>query len=131
MLWRQGDIFVEDIVRIPPEAVRLPGVVLAEGEITGHHHRIEDPRSAALYFHRGEMLLSIVTPRARLVHDEHGTIELERGAYRVWRQREYDPGPIPGSNELPAPRPVMPRGSSSIPMGIPTQPRAVRLSAGA
>jgi hypothetical protein len=103
MLWRQGDIFVEDIVRIPPEAVRLPGVVLAEGEITGHHHRIEDPRSAALYFHRGEMLLSIVTPRARLVHDEHGPIELDRGAYRVWRQREYEPIPNPGG-ELPAPR---------------------------
>lgn len=91
MLWRQGDIFIVDIARIPEDAVRLPGVVLAEGEITGHHHRIEDPRSASLYFHRGQLLLSVVTPRARLVHDEHGAIELERGTYRVWRQREYEP----------------------------------------
>ncbi|WP_273557165.1 hypothetical protein [Methylobacterium frigidaeris] len=27
--------------------------------------------------------------QARVVHDEHGTIALARGVYRVWRQREY------------------------------------------
>ncbi len=91
MLWRQGDIFIAAIPAIPTEAVELPGVVLAEGEITGHHHRIEDARSAALFQVRGEMFLNVVYPEARLVHEEHGTIELARGTYRVWRQREYDP----------------------------------------
>jgi hypothetical protein len=66
--------------------------VLAEGEITGHHHRIEDARTASLFVHRGELLLNVVALEAKLVHEEHGTIELTRGAYRVWRQREYDPG---------------------------------------
>jgi hypothetical protein len=91
MLWRQGDIFIGAIPSIPEDAVRLSGVVLAEGELTGHHHRIEDSRSASLYSHRGQLLLSVVAPEAKLVHEEHGTIELTRGAYRVWRQREYEP----------------------------------------
>ncbi len=93
MLWRQGDLFIEDIRTVPSDAVRQSGVVLAEGEITGHHHRIEDPRSASLFVHRGQLLLNVVAPVANLVHEEHGTIELTRGAYRVWRQREYNPVP--------------------------------------
>ena len=28
---------------------------------------------------------------AKIVHEEHGTIELEPGLYEVIRQREYDP----------------------------------------
>jgi hypothetical protein len=95
MLWRQGDIFIAAIPSIPPDAVRRSGVVLAEGEITGHHHRIEDPLTASLFVHRGELLLSVVALEARLVHEEHGPIELARGAYRVWRQREYAPNVQP------------------------------------
>jgi hypothetical protein len=26
-----------------------------------------------------------------VVHEEHRTIELPTGSYRVWRQREFDP----------------------------------------
>ena len=91
MFWRQGDLFVETIRTIPDGAVPQAGVVLAEGEITGHCHRIEDSRSAQLFVYQGQLLLNVVTPEARLVHDEHGPIELARGAYRVWRQREYSP----------------------------------------
>jgi hypothetical protein len=92
MLWRQGDIYIAAIPSIPADAVRQSGIVLAEGEITGHHHRIEDARSASLFVHRGQLLLNVVAPEAKLVHEEHATIDLTRGAYHVWRQREYDPG---------------------------------------
>jgi hypothetical protein len=65
--------------------------VLAEGELTGHQHRILDPLSAQLFRHGEELCLDIVEDFAQLVHNEHATIWLERGQYRVWRQREYSP----------------------------------------
>ncbi len=30
---------------------------------------------------------------ATVTHEEHGPIRLEKGSYRVWRQREYVPSP--------------------------------------
>jgi hypothetical protein len=40
-----------------------------------------------------QIFVDVTADRAEIVHDEHGTIELNRGVYRVWRQREYDPTP--------------------------------------
>jgi hypothetical protein len=94
MLWRQGDIYIESAESVPPTAIRLPHAVLAEGEVTGHQHRIEDPRSAIVYEERFDMFVEVLADSARLVHDEHGPILLPRGVYRVWRQREYDPSLI-------------------------------------
>jgi hypothetical protein len=66
-------------------------LVLAEGEMTGHSHRIEDPRSAELYETDSERYLRVVSSTATLLHEEHGPICLPQGDYRVWRQREYSP----------------------------------------
>jgi hypothetical protein len=71
--------------------VERPDGVLADGEATGHRHRIEDSQAAMLLDDRGQLYLVVVAPKARIVHDEPGPIELERGSYRVWQQREYAP----------------------------------------
>jgi hypothetical protein len=91
MLWRQGDIYIESIATVPQTARALPEVVLADGEVTGHQHRIAEFGSAFVLEDRGQIYLDVVAERARVVHEEHGTIALDRGAYRVWRQREFDP----------------------------------------
>jgi hypothetical protein len=91
MLWRQGDIFIETAPAIPPGAIRQPHAVLAEGEATGHQHRIREVGSAVVFEHRGQTFLDVVADKANLIHEEHATIVLERGAYRFWRQREFDP----------------------------------------
>ncbi|SEO56294.1 hypothetical protein SAMN04487843_102173 [Methylobacterium sp. ap11] len=90
-MWRQGDIFIQAIPALPPEASGrpLPHTVLAHGEITGHSHRVADP--AALFAGDGCFYLDVPADGTRVVHDEHGTITLDRGTYRVWRQREYTP----------------------------------------
>lgn len=90
-MWRQGDIFIRAISAVPREAAGrpLPHTVLAHGELTGHSHRVVDP--AALFAGDGCFYLDVRADRARVVHDEHGTITLDRGFYRVWRQREYTP----------------------------------------
>lgn len=98
MLMRQGDVFIEDVREIPRDARSrlLPHGVLVHGEITGHSHRLEDLGTGKLFAGAslGELFVEITAPKARIVHEEHGPIDLERGVYRVWRQREYSPQAI-------------------------------------
>jgi hypothetical protein len=91
MLWRQGDIYIESAPSIPDGAIERHNTVLANGELTGHQHRIKDFRSAVVFEDRGRLFLNVLADNAQIVHEEHGTIHLKRGIYRVWRQREYDP----------------------------------------
>lgn len=91
MLFRQGDIYIESVLCIPQGATQLSSTVLADGELTGHQHRIRDHRTATLFDARGQMFIDVLAERAEIVHEEHGTIVLNRGVYRTWRQREYDP----------------------------------------
>lgn len=90
-MWRQGDIFMAAVSEIPEQAEKMNHGVLAEGEITGHAHRIADARQAGLYQHNNHLYLRVVADQAAIVHDEHGEIILSRGCYRVWRQREFRP----------------------------------------
>ncbi len=92
MLYRQGDIFIESVGTIPAHAVKQLDLVLAEGEATGHRHRVDvSSGSADLFAQGGQLFLRVLTDDANVVHDEHDTVVLPRGNYRVWRQREYDP----------------------------------------
>lgn len=116
MLWRQGDIYIEPASSIPESALRLQDAVLAEGEITGHSHRIEDLASAAVFEDRGQLYLEVIADRARIVHEEHGPIELARGSYRVWRQREFDPLWGNGIRHDLADAPRFARDSVSMPL---------------
>lgn len=93
--WRHGDIMIGKIATLPAQAVvRQGSPVLAWGEVTGHSHRIEDPRSAVFYTAQGQGYFEVVSESARLIHEEHGPIVLAHGIYRFWHQREYTPGEI-------------------------------------
>lgn len=93
-LYRHGDVLVEEVKSIPKGAVKRTHLVLAEGEMTGHAHRIAEPGSAEVYQDEASMYLRVLAWSATLIHQEHGPIPLPRGEYRVWRQREYSPGEI-------------------------------------
>lgn len=94
---RQGDVLVmratkSAITRAHKETTDPRGTVLAEGEATGHHHRIRLPGVVLL---RAEGVSDAVlsVPRdivALLEHEEHGTIEIGGGTHVVRRQKEYD-----------------------------------------
>ena len=62
-------------------------VILAHGEVTGHAHAIGHP-GATLFQMDGETLLSL-KDNAVLSHEEHASIQLPAGHYRVVQQREY------------------------------------------
>lgn len=91
-MYRQGDVLLVRIER-PHEGKRLEverengRVILAHGEATGHAHAINHP-GAVLFHVDGETLLSLKDD-AVLSHEEHASIELPAGHYRVVQQREY------------------------------------------
>ena len=90
-VYRHGDVLISPIEEIPKHAVKQSDLILARGELTGHAHRVELDGSAEMYEHEGNLFLKVLYSPARIVHEEHGPIELPPGMYRVWRQREYNP----------------------------------------
>lgn len=94
MLYRHGDVLVAAVSGLPADVEKQTHLVLAEGEITGHSHRIAEPGAAELFQAGPELYLRVVASSATLVHQEHGPITLPTGVYRVWRQREYSPREI-------------------------------------
>jgi hypothetical protein len=93
-MWRQGDVLIQAVDEIPSDAIERGDLVLAEGELTGHAHRIADHSAAKLYQLGTDFFLNVIADRAVVVHEEHGPIALGPGIYRVWRQREYVPSLI-------------------------------------
>lgn len=91
LLYRHGDVLIGQVDELPPGSKPLKHLILAEGEVTGHSHRIRETEAAVLYRSGSELFLEVSKPPATVVHEEHGPIELDAGVYRVWRQREYTP----------------------------------------
>ncbi len=89
---QQGDVIIRSAASIPAGAVRvsrkLKGLVLAEGEATGHAHRIVED-GAALYEKDGVLYIKVEKP-VQVQHEEHKPITLSKGIYRVGYVREYD-----------------------------------------
>lgn len=98
--YRQGDVLVERVASLPAKLTKIPRekgrVILAHGEVTGHAHAIEDKRVELFTseVETGVTFLEVRAAMAALKHDEHSTIELPAGNYRVTRQREYSPEAI-------------------------------------
>jgi hypothetical protein len=93
--YRQGDVLLVAVDSLPPNAAvesHDGRLVLAYGEVTGHAHAV-NAAVAQLYTAGGAQFLQ-VSERTELVHEEHASITLEPGLYRVVRQREYSPREI-------------------------------------
>lgn len=92
-VWRQGDVFIIATDHIPDGAVpRRP--VLAEGEITGHAHRLAATDSAAVLGTADGLYLDVFGAEVTVTHEEHGPVTVPRGSYIVRIQREYHPAEI-------------------------------------
>lgn len=92
--FRHGDVMVEQVADLPDVRRKTQHTILAHGELTGHCHRIAEHDAADLYDTPEGMFLHVTDSEATLVHDEHDSITLTSGFYRVWRQREYSPEEI-------------------------------------
>jgi hypothetical protein len=100
----QGDILIEQISSMSTLALargrgRAKSAVIAEGEASGHCHRLV----GEFVFYRDDHLardipdqlylghVRVGRSRAQLLHEEHATVALNPGVYRVRRQRQLEP----------------------------------------
>lgn len=90
-LYRQGDVLIKRLNKKPRGQRKIrPDGVLAEGETTGHMHRVESPTKAEVYEIDGKLMLS-TAKGVRIIHEEHDPVTLPAGDYQVIRQREFTP----------------------------------------
>lgn len=89
---RQGDVLLTPAsgLKTPKLRQKLPHLVLAEGEVTGHRHRISEG-VAELYQRDQTLYLKVLSETATLTHEEHQPIQIPQGTWMVRTQREYQP----------------------------------------
>jgi hypothetical protein len=100
----QGDVLIEKVADHDGRAgtsnePELASAIVARGERSGHAHRLK----GSFVFFRDEALAKDVPTNlyvahahvrgagARLIHEEHGPIELASGTYRFRLQRHLEP----------------------------------------
>jgi hypothetical protein len=107
---RQGDICLVRVAQLPPSVQPRPKsrgrLTLGYGEVTGHHHVVEDaiwvvaedttPEDLRQFAMGNKTIPVFVVAEETtlLVHQEHDAIVVEPGIWQVLRQREYTPGAI-------------------------------------
>ncbi|GAA1992307.1 hypothetical protein GCM10009838_65050 [Catenulispora subtropica] len=89
-----------------PEEMRASGpkrraprepMVLALGESTGHAHAVLASHDDGDFYPaptESEPAFLFLPRGGKVVHEEHGTIPLPEGWFRVVRQREYEPAAL-------------------------------------
>ena len=120
VMYRHGDLLLTRINAIPQKTIRTSNPInslinhdaviperniIGLGEVTGHKHTILGKsqlcipqNSQAKSLLSGNISINDI-PRfyfdafddVKLIHEEHKTLELPRGAYKVTREREFDP----------------------------------------
>ena len=101
LVLRQGDVLLIAVDSIPEgaKAQKRQGkkVILALGEVTGHHHRFEfvntDFNDVKLYHVGNARYLEVKQP-AELLHEEHSTVNVPAGKYLLPTQVEYTPAAL-------------------------------------
>lgn len=99
---RQGDILLIRTGDATQGGESAP-LVVGHGEVTGHMHTIEAARPLTgdelvwgLFARTGEWSgdgqpLVAVDTSTRITHQEHATLDVPPGIWRIVRQREYQP----------------------------------------
>jgi len=91
---RQGDVMLVAIANLPAACTEMPAgtdgkTILAWGEATGHHHRVETP-TVRLWTANGERFLQVLM-QSELLHEEHSPVGIPPGLYKLPSQMEYTP----------------------------------------
>lgn len=84
---RHGDVLIEKVAELP-ESKKLDRKFLFEGEATGHAHRIDVGEIFETV--NGELYLR-VDKLTKVTHEEHKTVTVPKGIYRVRQKRQYTP----------------------------------------
>lgn len=89
MYYQQGDVIIERVEEIKGKKVNH--LILADGEATGHAHRVgvKELDQAEIYEDNGTLYLKTLT-EVPITHEEHKTITVPPGTWRIRKVMEYD-----------------------------------------
>ena len=88
-----GDVILHKCLPVDNLEMEQPsekGYILAEGEITGHMHRILEIGKVEMFHKNGKRYLRVYE-LVDLLHEEHGKILIPPGFYEIETVKEYDP----------------------------------------
>jgi len=92
--YQQGDVILKCVAGVPvgakPCATKNGKYVLAEGETTGHAHRVEATNDVEMFEKDGTLYLRVVE-EAQVQHEEHLPQTLQPGVYEIGIVKEVDP----------------------------------------
>lgn len=93
IMYRQGDLLFIKVDKIPPKKMlrKIDDDVIVRGEASGHAHVLIGGELYRELYRADDRLYIIVKNIAKVVHEEHAPIILEKGFWIVIRQREYTP----------------------------------------
>lgn len=89
--YQQGDVIVEVDGSKRGKFVKTANAVLAEGEVTGHYHRIKGQDVEMDTMQKDSTLLLKVNEMAKLTHEEHKPQLFIPSEYSVEIVNEHDP----------------------------------------
>lgn len=92
---QQGDVLLKRVSELPSNAKLMPpdkrGIVLANGEATGHHHRVKDRPRLELYSVDNLLFFrNATTAPVEIMHEEHKPFTIDPGIWQIGRIREHD-----------------------------------------
>jgi len=93
MMIQQGDVIIESVDGIPgdckPGKLNQGQIVLAEGETTGHAHRIAEV-AGVVFKEKDGMFYLENRNELKVNHEEHKTVFIPPGTWRIRKVQEYD-----------------------------------------
>jgi len=92
MVYQQGDVLLMGINELPKELKKQGNGLLAEGEATGHAHKVNPVDLSGVDVFCDDKGNVFVDARKEfsVVHEEHKTITLPAGKYETRIVKEYD-----------------------------------------
>lgn len=93
---RHGDVLLIPVKSLPKNFKKQKDTVVAYGEATGHNHAImptkeEFAEKITVYLNDLAEKYVVVETDAIIKHQEHKTLKVDKGVYKVVIERERDP----------------------------------------
>jgi len=96
---RHGDVLIIPVDKVSGKIVnrtmnfenRVVENCLKQGEAVDHFHRVKCGDVTFREDEKGTLYMSVESDSATITHEEHGDVELKKGNYGVYEQREYHP----------------------------------------
>lgn len=87
-IYRQGDVLLKQIDKLPGGITKKDDLVVKEGEATGHKHEFVG-EGVALYLADTRLYAEVAVP-VPIIHPDHEKIIIDPGVYEIGDEREYD-----------------------------------------